>query len=158
MDTNHHSEDLNELERRLSAWQPDSEGLDADALLFAAGRASVRPSKLRLAWPALTMCLAGLAIVLGVCLKAEHGERLALIRQMRQPPPAPPATPAFASGVSPAPSEDVSPSGILATHRALERGLDDWPEQAMVRAETPAVPLPSSPILHVGQRDLLLDP
>jgi hypothetical protein len=158
MDTNHHAEDLNELERRLSAWQPDGAGLDADAVLFAAGRASVRPSKARFAWPALTACLAGLAIVLGVCLKAEHTERLALARQMRQPPPAPAPKPAPPAEVSPTPAEDVPPTGILAAHRALERGLEGWPEQAIARADTPRAPLPRSPILHVGQRDLLLDP
>jgi hypothetical protein len=157
MDTNH-PEDLNELERRLSTWQPDSEGLDADAVLFAAGRASVRPSKVRLVWPALTACLTGLALVLGVCLKAEHAERLALVQKMRQPPPASAPEPAPPVEVSPSPAEDVPPSGLLAAHRALERGLDDWPEQAIVRAETPGAPLPTSPVLQVGQRDLLLDP
>jgi hypothetical protein len=158
MDTNHRPEDLKELERRLSAWQPAGEGLDADAVLFAAGRASARPSKARLVWPALTVCLAGLAIVLGACLKTEHAERLALLRQMRQPIPAPPSPPASASPTEPAPSEDVPPSSVLAARRALEYGLDAWPEQAMARAETPAAPLPNPLVLHVGQRDLLLDP
>lgn len=162
MDTNHHPEDLNELERRLSAWQPEGEGLDADAVLFAAGRASVPPSKARFLWPALTACLTGLALVLGLCLKAEHAERLALAQQMRRQTPAPdpkPAPPVEASPAESSPSEDVPRSGVLAAHRLLERGLEDWPDgRAMARAETPG-PSPYDPhILHVGQRDLLLDP
>lgn len=159
MDTNHHAEDLSDLERRLSTWQPDDARLDADAVLFAAGRASVRPSKARFVWPALTACLAGVAIVLGVCLKAEHAERLSLVQQMRQPTLAPPSSPpASILPAESAPAEDVPPNSILATHRALERGLDAWPEQAVARAETPDPSLSNPPILRVGRRDFLLDP
>ena len=43
------------LIQRLSQLTPDGSGLDRDALLFAAGRASVRPSR---CWPALAGALA----------------------------------------------------------------------------------------------------
>ena len=68
MDT--HPDDLSDLERRLAACAPSSAGLDADAMLFAAGRASARrgPSGIPLA--GLTACLAALAIVLGVGLRS----------------------------------------------------------------------------------------
>jgi hypothetical protein len=158
----HHPEDLSELEHRLSAWRPADEGLNADAVLFAAGRASVRLGPARFVWPALTVCLAGLAVVLGVCLNVERSERLALARQLRQPPPAPAPKSAPSIEVSPVelpPAEDVPPTSFLAAHRLLERGLDDWPERVVVaRVETPAPALPHTPVLQVGQRDLLLDP
>jgi hypothetical protein len=41
---------------RLSRFSPDAPGLDRDALLFAAGRASVRPKRI---WPMLAAILAG---------------------------------------------------------------------------------------------------
>lgn len=48
------------LAERLSRFTPDGTGLDRDALLFAAGRASVRP---RRAWPALAGALAASQLV-----------------------------------------------------------------------------------------------
>lgn len=69
MDTHaNRPEDLNDLERRLAAWQPSRDGLDADAVLFAAGRASVQPRPARFVWPALTTLLTALIVVLGVWL------------------------------------------------------------------------------------------
>jgi len=69
MDTNHPCPDgeLNDLERRLSAWRPAAEGLDPDAVLFAAGRASVRPGPARFAWPALAACLLPGSLLLYFC-------------------------------------------------------------------------------------------
>ncbi len=49
----YNADDLTDLERRLSSWEPTTEGLDSDALLFAAGRASARPGLGRFVWPAL---------------------------------------------------------------------------------------------------------
>ena len=72
------SDDMNDLERRLSGWRPSAAGLDADAVLFAAGRASVRRPRARLLWPALSGCLALLAAALGVALVQERGARLEL--------------------------------------------------------------------------------
>jgi hypothetical protein len=162
MEPHSHPEDLSELEHRLSAWRPADEGLNADAVLFAAGRASVRPGPVRFVWPALTVCLAGLATVLGVCLNVERSGRLALARQLRQPPPAPAPKSPTPVEVSPEESplpEDVPSTSFLAARRLLERGLDDWPERVVVaRVETPAAALPHAPVLQVGQRDLLLDP
>ena len=154
----HHADDLSELEHRLSAWEPASAGLDCDAVLFAAGRASVRPSPARFGWPALTACLTVLAVGLGVWLADERTERLVLAQQLRQRTTVP--TPDVSPSPSPAdaPSEplpvDESPDSFLATHRALEKGLDAWPVRAIVRAETPG----SNPrVLQVGTRDALLD-
>lgn len=53
------------LEERLSRFTPDATGLNRDALLFAAGRASVRPSP---RWQALAAVLAASQLLTLVCL------------------------------------------------------------------------------------------
>ena len=64
--------DLNDLERRLANWRPAGDGLGADAMLFAAGRASVRRSPARFAWPAIA---AGLILAVGLLSSRLAGER-----------------------------------------------------------------------------------
>jgi hypothetical protein len=164
MDTHSHlPQDMNELERRLSAWQPSSEGLDADAVLFAAGRASVRPGTIRFVWPALTTLLTALAVVLGLFLAEERSERLALVRRLREQPPAPAVNPlpqpaANPASVEPTHSDELAPDSYLASRRALELGLDAWPIRAVVRAEPSDASVNNPPILTLRQRDALLDP
>ncbi|HWG44518.1 MAG TPA: hypothetical protein VN688_17190 [Gemmataceae bacterium] len=163
MDTHsQHSGDLSEVERRLSAWQPTSAGLDADAMLFAAGRATAQPRPVRVFWPTLTACTTLLAVVLGIWLFTERNERLALAQQLRQQAPpriSPPSLAPSPAVPTESPSVDEpSPDSYLAGHRALEKGLDNWPDRTLVCVETPALPLANPPILHVGQRDALLDP
>jgi hypothetical protein len=157
-----HPDDLKVLERRLAAYAPSATGLDADAMLFAAGRASVRPSVTRFVWPALTLGLTTLALVLGVWLATERAERLELAQQLRQtlPPPLPNPSPSASPGDTPierATEQEPAPNSLLAGHRALEKGLDAWPPQAVARAETPGPPS-DAPVLKVGWRDTLLDP
>lgn len=157
MDTHpHRPDDLSELERRLAACEPAADGLDADAMLFAAGRASARPGPARFLWPALAACLAALAVVLGVWLVAERSERLDLARQLRQPAPAPDPPPA--PPPEPPTAEERPPNSLLAARRALEQGLDAWPPQPVAGAQTPGPPPPDPPVLQVGWRDVLLDP
>lgn len=157
------SEDLNALERRLSAWQPSREGLDADAVLFAAGRASVRPSPTRFAWPALTVLMTALSVVLGLSLADERNERLALAYRLRVHPLAPAVNPAPQPAANIAPEEplhtDELPSdSYLASRPALEQGLDAWPIRAVVRGGSADPSITHPPILRLGQRDALLDP
>lgn len=164
MDTHsHRSEDLNELERRLSAWQPSAEGLDADAALFAAGRASMRPGPARFVWPALTALMTTLAVILGLGLASERSERLALARQLLDQPPAPVVKPSPLPASNTAPVEsprldEPPPDSYLASRRALENGLDAWPSRTVVHSGPPEHALTNPPILQLGQRDTLLDP
>ena len=53
------------LAERLSRFTPDASGLNRDALLFAAGRASVRPSRF---WQAFTGVLVASQLLTLVCL------------------------------------------------------------------------------------------
>jgi hypothetical protein len=157
------SEDLDALERRLSAWEPSSEGLDADAVLFAAGRASVRPKPTRFAWPALTVLMTALSVVLGLSLADERNERLALTLRLQERPPAPAVNPSPLPAANIAPeeplrSDELPPDSYLVSRRALEKGLDAWPIRAVVSAGTTAPSVSNPPILRLGQRDALLEP
>lgn len=164
MDTNtNRPEDLNALERRLSAWQPSHEGLDADAVLFAAGRASVRSGAARFAWPALTILLTVLSGNLGLWLRAERNERMDLAQRLGERPPAFIVQPSPPPVAHPAPAESPSsdelpPDSYLASRRALEKGLDAWPSRMEARGGSPHPSLMEPPILRLGQRDALLEP
>jgi hypothetical protein len=154
---------MKDVERRLAAYAPATAGLDADAMLFAAGRASAKPSAARLVWPALTLCLTTLVAVLGFWLATERAERLQLAQLLRQPlpQPSPNSTPSSTPGDAPSETptgHEPAPNSLLAGHRALEQGLDAWPPQTVARAEEPE-PMPPEPrVLRVGWRDSLLDP
>ena len=154
MDT--HPDDLSDLERRLAACAPSQAGLDADALLFAAGRASARHGPARLVRPGLTACLAVLAAALGLWLAAERSERLALAERLRRPAPAPPPS---ATPVQPEPptADEPGPNSVLAARRALERGLDAWPPTPQARADPPGRRPHTRPALRVGRPDVLPD-
>src|SRR5437764_15312701 len=93
-------EDLSAVERRLAGWRPGPAGLDADAMLFAAGRAAGRRGRL----PALALCgvLAVAAVGLGAWALTERAERLAIAGRLREQPPTPiPATSADGPAESP---------------------------------------------------------
>jgi hypothetical protein len=151
-------DDLTDLERRLAACAPSAEGLDADAMLFAAGRASARRG--RLVWPALTAGLAVLSVALGAWLVAERAARLELARQLQQPAPAPaPPTAAPVAPAAPEPPTANEPpqSSVLAFRQALEKGLDAWPSAPPSDADPPGPPRPDPPVLRVGRPDSLPD-
>jgi len=85
MDTHSsHPDDLKKLEARLANWKPAPEGLDPEAMLFAAGRASAPVGKAWLAWPVACGCLVLTVVALGVRLSAERSERLALLREIQR--------------------------------------------------------------------------
>jgi hypothetical protein len=156
MDT--HSPDadgaLSRLERTLAACRPAADGLDADAMLFAAGRASVRPSRGRLAWPALACSLALVSLVLGATLAVERAERLALAELLCVRTPAPPVVsprPPAADEASPA--VEPAPYSYLAGQRALEKGLDPWPPRPRAQGEpAPEPPRSRSSVLQLWRR------
>jgi hypothetical protein len=138
-------EGLNAFENRLAAWRPASDGLDADRLLFTAGRASVHG---RLAWPAITVSLALVSLCLGQRLLSERAERvtdhLALqsrIDRLAQ------------SMVAPVPEPQVvasadSPATETATYRAGDLNVSEYVAQ-MASASVAQVPDPKP--LHVWQ-------
>jgi hypothetical protein len=147
MDTNaSQPDDLNDLERRLSNCRPSAEGLDAEAMLFAAGRAAARPGPARFVWPGVAGCFALLAVALGTLLASERSERLALARQLQEQRPAalPPPAPLEAT----APTQEALPGSLLAAHRSLQQDFDAWLASAgpaPVPSQGPAFPSPPIP-------------
>jgi hypothetical protein len=141
MDTNSaHSDDLNKLERQLAAWQPAPAGLDADAMLFAAGRASVRTGKAWSVWPIVSGCLALAVAVLGIGLTAERSERLALLAQLQQRPPQ------AAPGISETPApEPLPPDAYLVLLREWEQRPGDWMSWPHTPREAPKHPAATEP-------------
>jgi hypothetical protein len=134
------SDDLNDLEQRLSAWRPSPQGLHPDAMLFAAGRASVRRGNVWLVWPVISACLAILAVALGARLTAERSERLALLREIRDQT----AKPASAT----TPNLDDSPmtnptasNSYLVLRRMWERS----PAEGVTEPITPSAPTKHPP-------------
>jgi hypothetical protein len=114
-------DELTPLERQLAACRPSAAGLDADAMLFAAGRASVRPNPARFVWPGIAAGFAVLSLALGSGLVAERSERLALADRLTRP----------ADVESPRPTPIQSPAtpgpdSYLAARRLIERD-EAWP-------------------------------
>jgi hypothetical protein len=146
-------DDLNEVERRLSAWQPSAAGISPDAMLFAAGRASARGGKAWLAWPVVSGCLALTTVALGVWLAAERSERLALLRALERRPP----EPAPAAVETPA-SEPPAPDSYL----TLRRQWEQHPGDGAIRPGPGQTPrhqaAPEVPILRAWQPKGPVDP
>ncbi len=152
------SDDMSDLEKRLSAWRPSAAGLDAVGVLFAAGRASVRPGWGAL-WPCpvVSGCLALLTATLGVALSQERAARLELAERLHEPRPS--VAPAPSSGPEPVetPSLDSPPAdSYLAARRALAGNPDSW--LAAAKAEPNGAPSPSRAIWKAGSNADVLEP
>jgi len=149
---------MSDLERRLSEWRPSTAGLDADGVLFAAGRASVRPGWGRIAWPIVSGCLALLTATLGVGLSQERAARLELTARLHDPKPPVVTAPSPMPEPYEAPStEPPAADSYLAARRALAGNLDSWLATAKTEpAEGP--PTPNRPIWNVGSHPDILEP
>jgi hypothetical protein len=116
-----------EIAEQLSRFTPDGSALDRDALLFAAGRASVRPGR---RWPAVAGMLAACQIV-----------TLVLLWPRPAPPPGPLAAPTVPPGVELAALPDADPAQLGSLNRRLlQPGGDDLAPPAPVDSLAPAGP------------------
>lgn len=157
-DTPRREDDLSEVERRLAGWQPAAGNLDADAMLFAAGRAAGRRGRGALLWPALCALLVVQAAGLGVWGLSEHTERLALAGSLRERTPAPnmPTSPGVA--VLPESSYTPSPDDYFHLRRRVEQDPGRWLASLQHEGtQAPGPPSPKPAIFTAGQRDGLLD-
>ena len=125
------------LAERLSRFTPDATGLNRDSLLFAAGRASVRPSR---RWQVIAGALAASQLLTLVCLWPRT-----------VPSPMPSATP-FADSkpsnshpVAEPPSENDAAKWRALRQRVLETDLD-YPTTT---GDEPMVP-PNPPLRAFG--------
>jgi hypothetical protein len=115
-------DDLTDLERRLAGWQPASDRLDRDRMLFDAGRASARSEIRERAWAACSAILLLVSAGLGVQLVREHARREGLERThaTRSQPESPPRT-------LPPPEIVPAPDSYLVLTHRLVAGLGDPP-------------------------------
>lgn len=126
MDAHFHQpeDDLTAIERRLNGWQPNVDGLNADAMLFAAGLAAGRRRTSRLLSPALCAVLAALATGLGFWGLSERAERQSLASRLREP--ATVESPAINVAVAQRPLYEPTPGDYLSTRRRMEEDLNGF--------------------------------
>jgi hypothetical protein len=152
------SDDMSDLERRLSGWRPSAAGLDADGVLFAAGRASVRLGWGRITWPIVSGCLALLAALLGVGLSQERAARLELTARFHDAkPPVASAPYPLPEPDEPSSTEPPAPDSYLAAHRALAGNPGSWLMAAAIEPSA-GPPAPNRPIWKVGSHPDVLEP
>jgi hypothetical protein len=150
--------DLTDFECRLAGWQPASRGLDADAMLFAAGQAAGRRGRSQLVWPALCALLAVQAAGLGAWALSERAERQALASRLPERVPTSGPSRAIAVAVIPAPSYEPSPGDYLSTRRLLEQDPKGWLSSVQLAGLKALRPPSAHPaILTPRQRDGLFD-
>jgi hypothetical protein len=141
---------LRDLEQRLAACRPAADGLDADRMLFAAGRASARPGPGRFAWPLVAAGMTLVAAGLAVWAASERAERVALAGQLRQQSPAPaPRVPPRPPAPGDFAAEPPAPDSYLAARHLVEQGLDGWPERPTA-SEPTGPPTGNPPVLRAG--------
>jgi hypothetical protein len=130
--------DLTALERQLAACRPSAAGLDADAILFAAGQAAARKSGSPVAWPVLAAGFACLSLILGAGLIGERSGRLALADRLNQL--LAPVVEAPASIAAPSP-QPLPADSYFAIRRSIETSAD----MVFARADRQVAPLPAPP-------------
>ena len=118
-------EDLSAVERRLADWQPGTAGLDADAMLFAAGMVTGRAGRRPVALPTLCGLLGIVALGLGIWAATERADRQAIaIRLCEKGPVANPYL--LARPITPEHSYEPSPNDYLSTRRLMEQDPNRW--------------------------------
>jgi hypothetical protein len=113
---------------RLSRFTPDGSGLDRDAILFAAGRASVRPNR---AWILATGALAACQLV-----------TLSLLWPRPMNPLSPPVEPIVATQllVASGPASTNGTELALLTRQFLQSGKEDFPSPPVAGPMVPSDP------------------
>jgi hypothetical protein len=152
-------DELSDIERHLAGWQPASAGLNADAMLFAAGQAAARRGRSRLVAPALCILLVVQSAGLGVWGLSERAGRLALATRIRERAPAPTAPLAIAVAVAvlSEPSYTPSPEDYWHLRRRAEQDPGRWLASLQPPGARAPDPPPEAAILRAGQRARLLD-
>jgi len=124
------------VSERLSRFTPDASGLDRDALLFEAGRASARPGW---HWKGLAAALAASQLLTLWLLWPRTPTT-------GSPSPAPPAlTPAAPPGSG----ESAEPSGLWTLNRRLRDGQTDPLPPPQSVEKLPPDPPPLHPVVPV---------
>jgi hypothetical protein len=151
-------DNLSDVEKRLRAWQPAGTGLDADAMLYAAGKAEARGAvRGRAVW-LMVACVLGISTAgFGSQLLVERAERQALAHEfrLRSGRPVPPVAPL---PEVPRGGQTMPENGYLGVRNlVLEKGVEAWPVTNLPPDNPQDPPVPHLPVLQVGSRDGLLE-
>lgn len=129
---------MSAFERKLASLKPDRQGLDVEAMIFAAGLAEGRRG--RSAWTATCGALAAVAFGLGVWGVSERGERQTLAARL--------ATPATAPIIvqdrihDPSPMSAPPANALYSLRKSMEQDPDRWIAMSDVSATPPIAPEP----------------
>ena len=159
MDTNSpRSKDyLSDIERRLEAWRPGTEGLDGAAMLFAAGVAAGRSQRARFLIPALCGLFAALAAAAVFWGWTERVERMALAGRIQELATTAESKPMpFVS--TPLPSYEPSPDDYFHLRLRLERDPNHWLTSIGITDSQPLIPPPDPAIYKVRPRNGIVEP
>jgi hypothetical protein len=145
---------LTDVERRLAGWQPATGRLDADAMLFAAGRSSARRGRTWLVWPACCLLLALQTAGIAWWGLSERAERVALAQLLRE---------------QAVPTNQAPPPDVMADSRYqpspddyfhLRQMIEQDPQRLLVSWQSdvppPIAPPPEPAILTPHARDQLI--
>ncbi len=150
-------DDLSNVEHRLSAWRPQAEGLNADAMLFAAGRASGHRPPSRL-WMALVAVLIMQAVGLGAWGISERSGRLALSSQLADRASSPVETRQIEQDGAWRRSYVPAPNDYLHQRKRMEQDAGFYVAAASPgRNQGLGQKIPQAAILSAGQWSELLD-
>lgn len=151
-------DDLSRIERRLSVWRPSAEGLNRDAMLYAAGLAAGKTGRGRLLWPALCSLLAVVAAAIGAWGLNERAERQFLIGLLHERTAPAAATPTNALVAAPHSASVASPDSYLNLRRQLEQDPGRWLASREFTGPTAIGPAPPEPaILTASQFEALFN-
>jgi hypothetical protein len=155
--TPRHEDELSDFERHLAGWQPAPGGLDADAMLFAAGQAAGQRGRGRLLGPALCLLFAVQGAGLVAWGLSERAQRLTLASRLHERAQAPSTPRATAVAVVPESFYTPSPDDYFHLRRRAEQDPGRW--LASLPPDGPQAPGPplEPAILRAGQRNGLLD-
>lgn len=162
MDNNsERQDDLSEVERRLSSWQPETEGLSRDAMVFAAGLAAGRMRHGQRLWPTVCAALAAAAVAVGAWgLNERHECQLLLgrLQNHHEPTPSVSAPLNNSLAVSQVTAATRSPNSYFNLRKQLEHDPGQW---LASQEPIPMPPLGSGPpepsILRASQYEALLN-
>lgn len=142
-----HDPGLTALERALAGLAPSPGALDRDALMFAAGRASVRRGW---AWPCAAAGATVAALLFGALLLLRpEPEPVVRFVPVPAPPrqnetPSPPDAPS-AVGEAPAPAPKGSPLPPEPNYLTVRHQVERWGDAGLPRAPIPATDERSMP-------------
>ncbi len=151
-------DNLSDCERRLARWRPDSTGLDTDAMLFAAGAASVERGGGQRFWVASCGLLIALTAVLGTWALLERAERQLLAAHLHERTPATSTLESPADTLASQPVYSPSPRDYFHLRRKAEQDTSySLASLEPTRTDAVGTEVPERAILQAGQWGVLLD-